>query len=138
MHCGSTTMVIAITGKTSIGVLYCALINKFCSHHVSTAIDDRPLASVLDVANKAHHSVHIDGPQCHRLCGFGVVRNVQGRLVCCFSRIDDGDDNLLALGDQWDDAGWQLSDQYCFQLFKVLGAFELQLPAWDMFIYVPE
>ena len=131
-------MVIAIAGKMSIGVSYCALINKFCSRHVSTAIDDRPSASVLDAADKAHHGVHIDGPQCHRLRGFGVVRNVQGRLVCCFSRIDDGDDDLLALGDRWDDAGWQLGDQYRFQLSEVLGAFELRLPAWDMFIYVPE
>ena len=101
---------IAITGKTSIGVLYYTLINKFCSRHVSAAIDDRPLASVLDAADKAHHSVHVDGPQRHRLRGFGVVWNVQGRLICCFSRIDDGDDNLLTLGDQWDDAGWQLGD----------------------------
>ena len=72
-HHGSTTTVITITGKTSIGVSYCALINKFCSRHVSTAIDDRPSALVLDVVNKAHYSVHVDSPQCHRLRGFGVV-----------------------------------------------------------------
>ena len=96
---GPDTMVVAITGKTSIGVSYCTLINKFCSRHVSTAINDRPSALVLDVANKAHHSVHVDGPQRHRFCGFGVVQNVQGRLVCCFSWINDGDDDLLALGD---------------------------------------
>ena len=52
---------VTITGKTSIGVSYCTLINKFCSRYVSTAIDDHPSASVLDVANKAHHGVHVHG-----------------------------------------------------------------------------
>jgi len=104
----------------------------------SADADSTPSAPVLDAADEAHHGIHVNGPWCHGLCGFGIVGNAQGSLVCCFSWIDDGDDDSPGLSDGWNDAGWQLYDQYLFQLPEVLGAFEHRFSARYVLIYVLE
>ena len=92
---------ITITGKTSIGVSYCALINKFCSHHVSTAIDDCPSALVLDVADKAHHSVYVPDPE----VSLGALKDHFEIATCEPGRETRSGDNAKAF--EWT-ANWRV------------------------------
>lgn len=81
------------------------LLNEICPCHVPAAINNRPPAPVLDTTDKTHHCIDVDSSWCH-LGTVSVVRDIQGRLVCCFPWIYDGEGNSLGLGDWWDDPRW--------------------------------